>query len=110
MNKETDIEFFLGTFSIDDGVKVSSSGIYNCVNKHNGSLEWSNMLYLEGNAPFNIFWNRAVDMLDRSKGVILNRICHVPSPVFIDCERKTHIFERSKNNVQSIVGQNEFLR
>jgi hypothetical protein len=87
MNKDTDLQWCSGRLFVDDGVKISSGGIQNCINKDNGSLEWSNVTYFESDRPFNIFWERAVDMFDTSKGFILNSICHVPSPVFICCER-----------------------
>ena len=55
MNKETGLELFLGTLSVDDGVKVSSSGIYDCVNNEDGSVQWRDTLYFEGDRPFNLF-------------------------------------------------------
>jgi hypothetical protein len=87
MNKDTDVEFYLGRLSVDNGVKISSSGIYDCVNNKDGSVQWRDSLYFEFDRSFNLFWEKAVDMLDCSKGVILHSICHVPSPVFIFCER-----------------------
>ena len=83
------LTLFNGRFTIDKGVRTGTRGINDCRDLPGGGLEWRSVCYVEGDTPFNIVWERAINPLDMNSRCEVETIAHFPSPVFINCSQRS---------------------